>query len=60
VYNADRSGYDNEIIDRNLAHKNYFAGEYWLDTNGCSWLEELGAERVGSAQEPLPLEIKAR
>ena len=23
VYNADRSGYDNEIIDRNLAHKNY-------------------------------------
>lgn len=60
VYNADRSGYDNEIIDRNLAHKNYFAGEYWLDTNGCSWLEELGAETVGSAQEPLPLEIKAR
>lgn len=60
VYNADRTAYDNEIIDRNLSHKDYFAGEYWLDLNGCRWLEALGAVSVGSEDEPLPLEIKAR
>lgn len=60
VYNADRTAYDNEIIDRNLSHKDYFAGEYWLDLNGCRWLEDLGAASVGSEQSPLPLEIKAR
>lgn len=51
---------DNEIIDMNLSHKNYFSGEYWLDLNGCEWMQELGAESVGSREEPLPLEIKAR
>lgn len=59
VKNADGS-YNNEIIDKDLDHKNYFDGEYWLDINGCTWLEELGGESVGSAEEPLPLEIKAR
>lgn len=48
-------GYNNEIIDRNLAHKNYFVGEYWLDANGCD-----GMENIGSDENPLPLEIKAR
>lgn len=52
---------DNEIIDKNLAHKNYFSNsEYWLDLNGCEWMKDLGAKSVGSADEPLPLEIKAR
>lgn len=60
VYAEDGMTYDNEIIDRNLDHKNYFAGEYWLDVNGCTWLEQLGAESVGSKEAPLPLEIKAR
>lgn len=60
VYNADGTDFDNELIDRNLDHKNYFAGKYWLDLNGCSWLEELGAKSIGSAEEPLDLEIKAR
>ncbi len=60
VYKEGTREFDNEIIDRNLAHKNYFSGEYWLDVNGCEWLEELGAENVGSEAEPLPLEIKAR
>ena len=53
-------GFDNEIIRYDLEHKDYFDGEYYLDTNGCEWLEALGAENIGSADEPLPLEIKAR
>lgn len=52
--------YDNEVIDKDLAHKEYFNGEYWLDINDCQWLIELGGESVGSESEPLPLEIKAR
>ncbi|MDO4319623.1 MAG: CotH kinase family protein [Bacteroidales bacterium] len=59
VKNADGT-YNNEVIDKDLAHKNYFDGEYWLDVNGCKWLEDLGAESIGSADAPLPLEIKAR
>lgn len=59
IRNEDGS-FNNEVIDRNLSHKDYFAGEYWLDLNGCTWLEELGAESIGSAEEPLTLEIKAR
>lgn len=55
-----KTEFDNEIIDRNLDHKNYFAGEYWLDLNGCEWLEAEGAESIGSKEAPLPLEIKAR
>lgn len=54
VYDAS-GGYDNEIIDRNLAHKNYFAGEYWLEANGCE-----GVSAVGSPESPMPLQIKAR
>lgn len=59
VKNADGT-YNNEVIDKDLAHKNYFAGEYWLDLNGCDWMEAEGAKSIGSEQEPLPLEIKAR
>lgn len=51
---------DNEVIDYNLSHKDYFAGKYWLDLNGCTWLEKLGAKSIGSADEPLDLQIKAR
>ncbi|MDE6277767.1 MAG: CotH kinase family protein [Muribaculaceae bacterium] len=55
------SALEPEIIDRNLSHKNYFSNaEYWLDHNGCEWLEAEGAASVGSKEEPLPLEIKAR
>lgn len=60
VYEADGINYDNEIIDINLSHKNYFAGEYWLDINDCEWMEDLGFKSVGSEEEPLPLQIKAR
>lgn len=50
---------DNEIIDKDLSHKNYFSNaEYWLDIKGCDWIE--GAANVGSKDAPLPLEIKAR
>lgn len=56
----ESGAYDNEILSRDLAHKNYFSGEYWLDMNGCTWLEEIGGENIGSSEEPLPLEIKAR
>lgn len=51
---------DNSVISRDLAHKEYFQGEYWLDLNGCEWMAEEGAESLGSESEPLPLEIKAR
>ncbi len=51
---------DNEILSRNLGHKNYFDGEYWLDLNGCEWLAAEGAASIGSKDEPLPLQIKAR
>ena len=59
VRNVDGS-YNDEIISKDLAHKNYFSGEYWLDLNGCEWMEAEGAASIGSADEPLPLEIKAR
>lgn len=59
VRNEDGS-YNNEVIDYNLAHKEYFDGTYWLDTNGCEWLEALGAESVGSEDNQLKLQIKAR
>ncbi|MDE6582247.1 MAG: CotH kinase family protein [Duncaniella sp.] len=51
---------DNEILSRNLSHKNYFDGEYWLDLNGCEWMAQEGAASIGSREEPLPLQIKAR
>ena len=59
VYDKD-GNYDNEVIDYNLAHKNYFDGTYWLDLNGCEWLADDGAKSIGSKDEPLPLQIKAR
>lgn len=59
VLNPDGT-YNNEINDYNLAHKNYFDGTYWLDLNGCKWLEDEGASSVGSEDEPLKLQIKAR
>lgn len=51
---------NDEINSYTLAHKNYIAGSYWLDLNGCQWMQELGAKSIGSASEPLPLQIKAR
>lgn len=55
------TAYNNEIIDKDLSHKNYFDyAEYWLDVNGCQWLIDEGAENVGSAEKPLALQIKAR
>lgn len=56
-----KTEFDNEIISKDLDHKNYFSySEYWLDVNGCEWLEAEGAKSIGSADAPLPLEIKAR
>lgn len=52
---------NNEIIDKDLSHKNYFDyAVYWIDTNGCEWMEAEGATSVGSADSPLDLQIKAR
>ena len=57
----DHTAYNNEVISKDLAHKNYFEfAEYWLDVNGCQWLIDEGAENVGSAEKPLALQIKAR
>lgn len=53
------SAFDNEIISKDLDHKNYFSfSEYWLDLNGCTWMAD--AASIGSKEKPLPLEIKAR
>lgn len=49
---------NNEITDYNLSHKNYFAGEYWLEADGLDL--PFKTESIGSREEPLPLEIKAR
>lgn len=55
------TAYNDEIISKDLDHKNYFSSaEYWLDLNGCEWMEAEGAQSIGSKEEPLPLEIKAR
>jgi hypothetical protein len=59
VYDADGE-YNDEIISKDLNHKDYFSGKYWLDLNGCQWLADLGAKSVGSEDAPLDLEIKAR
>ncbi|MDE6157545.1 MAG: CotH kinase family protein [Muribaculaceae bacterium] len=62
VYNdATHTSLNNEIISRDLAHKNYFTdAEYWLDINGCEWMASEGAASIGSEADPLPLQIKAR
>lgn len=49
---------DNEIISMDLAHKDYFSGEYWLETGGLDL--PYAATDLGSRENPLPLEIKAR
>lgn len=61
VYSDEaHTAFNNEIISKDLAHKDYFDyAEYWLDMNGCDWMGKK-AENVGSAEEPLPLQIKAR
>lgn len=52
---------DNEIISKDLDHKEYFTNaEYRLDLNGYRWAADEGATDIGSANEPLPLQIKAR
>lgn len=57
----NHSALNNEVIDYNLSHKDYFQyAEYWLDINDCEWLQDLGAKSVGSDEEPLSLQIKAR
>lgn len=58
---ASHTQFNNEIISKDLDHKNYFSdAEYWLDLNGCEWMAAEDAKSIGSAEEPLPLEIKAR
>ncbi|MDE6028649.1 MAG: CotH kinase family protein, partial [Muribaculaceae bacterium] len=59
VYDED-GNYDDEVISKDLSHKNYFNGSYWLDLNGCEWLEAEGAASIGDKDNPLPLQIKAR
>ncbi len=58
---ADHTALNDEIISKDLDHKNYFEyADYYLDLNGCDWLAQAGAESIGTADEPLPLKIKAR
>ena len=62
VYTDEKhTAFNNEIISKDLNHKNYFEyAEYWLDLNECKWLEDLGAESIGSEEKPLAMQIKAR
>lgn len=58
---SSHSQLESEIISYNLSHKNYFEeAEYWLDLNGCKWMEDEGAKSIGSESDPLPLQIKGR
>lgn len=62
VRNADGS-LNNSILDPNFQDKTYFSkkncySEYWLDMNGVTWME--GAKSIGSAENPLALDIKGR
>lgn len=58
---ASHATFNNEIISRDLAHKDYFKNAtYWLDLNGCDWMAAEGAASIGSEDEQLPLQIKAR
>ncbi len=43
----------NNILSRNLRHKEYFSAAYWVESSEESLC-------LGSESEPLPLEIKAR
>lgn len=43
----------NNILARNLQHKEYFSAVYWIESNDAS-------QCVGTESEPLPLEIRAR
>lgn len=55
---SDHSDFENEIIEYNLDHKNYFENaEYWLEVNEKDFPELKG---IGSRDNPLPLQIKAR
>lgn len=60
VYNEGTQDYDNSVIDRDLDHKDYFTGEYWLDCGGKTELSGHAISDIGSKDAPLPLEIKAR
>lgn len=58
---SKKTEFDNDILDKDLAHKNYFSNaEYYLDLNSCTWMENEGARSIGDKEFPLPLEIKAR
>lgn len=46
---------DNSVIDKDLADKDYRDAFYWLDARGMN-----GCKNIGSADEMLPLQIKAR
>ena len=46
---------DDAILSKDLADKDYRSATYWLDANGMN-----GWKNVGSEEDMLPLEIKAR
>lgn len=53
--------YENEIIDYDLSHKDYFnEAVYWIEAEGNKNLYGEKLESVGSKESPLPLQIKAR
>lgn len=51
VLDAD-GRYNDEVADYNLAHKEYFDAQYWIDN--------AGKNNIGSADAPLKTQIKAR
>lgn len=60
TFKTDAQGnkiYDNYQLQVEEIDKVYRPGEYWLDMNGCTIVP---GENVGSAEAPLPLEMKGR
>lgn len=57
----DKTDFDNEIIDKDLWHKEYFTvAEYWIDVPDSLTRIDGKFTSIGSCDDPLPLQIKAR
>lgn len=57
----DKAEFNDEIIDKDLDHKNYFNNaEYWIEVPDSLAAIYVNLKAIGSRNEPLSLQIKAR
>ncbi len=60
IYGPDGKKYNDELLDINLDHTDYLDAQYWLDINGCTWVDDPEYKSIGSKDAPLETQIKAR